>query len=146
MVNQMVVLFDVAGRRVALPTAAVQSVVELDAISPVPRAPGFVLGLAALRSSTLTAIDTAAAIGLAPGGMPQAGARMAIVDHDGHRYALAIDGIDDVAEVLAPPTPLAGEAGGGWQRVACGLIETSRGPAVLLDLAAVLAGPPAQAA
>ena len=142
----LVVIVEVAGRRAALRTAEVQSVVELETISPVPRAPTFVLGLTALRSSTLTVVDAAAAIGLPAHGLPEAGARAAIVDHAGHRYALVVDEIDDVAEALGEPTPVPGEAGPGWERVSQGLIETDRGPALLIDLGTLLAGPPLVAA
>jgi purine-binding chemotaxis protein CheW len=142
----LVVIVEVAGRRAALLTAEVQSVVELETISPVPRAPAFVLGLTALRSSTLTVVDAAAAIGLPAHGLPEAGARAAIVDHAGHRYALVVDEIDDVAEALGEPTPVPGEAGPGWERVSQGLIETDRGPALLIDLGTLLAGPPLVAA
>ncbi len=142
----LVVIVEVAGRRAALRTAEVQSVVELETISPVPRAPAFVLGLTALRSSTLTVVDAAAAIGLPAHGLPEAGARAAIVDHAGHRYALVVDGIDDVAEALGDSSPVPGEAGPGWERVSQGLIETDRGPALLVDLGTLLAGPPLVAA
>jgi purine-binding chemotaxis protein CheW len=142
----LVVIVEVAGRRAALLTAEVQSVVELETISPVPRAPAFVLGLTALRSSTLTVVDAAAAIGLPAHGLPEAGARAAIVDHAGLRYALVVDEIDDVAEALGEPTPVPGEAGPGWERVSQGLIETDRGPALLIDLGTLLAGPPLVAA
>ena len=142
----LVVIVEVAGRRAALRTAEVQSVVELETISPVPRAPAFVLGLTALRSSTLTVVDAAAAIGLSAHGLPEAGARAAIVDHAGHRYALVVDEIDDVAEALGEPSPVPGEAGPGWERVSQGLIETDRGPALLIDLGTLLAGPPLVAA
>lgn len=144
--KDLVVVLEIAGRRAALRTAQVQSVVELDAICPVPRAPHFVLGLSALRSNTLTVIDAAAAIGLAPHGMPAADARAAIVDHGGHRYALVVDEIDDVAEVLSQASPVPGEAGAGWERVSEGLIETDRGPALLIALSTLLAGPPLVAA
>ena len=142
----LVVILEIAGRRAALRTEDVQSVVELEAIQAVPRAPRFVLGLSALRSSTLTVIDAAAAIGLAPNGMPELGERAVIVDHAGHRYALVVDVIDDVAEVLSEPSPVAGEAGAGWERVSQGLIETDRGPALLVELGPLLAGPPLVAA
>jgi purine-binding chemotaxis protein CheW len=144
--SNLVVIVEIAGRRAALRTADVQSVVELDAVSRVPGAPGFVLGLTALRSSTLTVIDAAAAIGLPPHGLPEAGARAVIVDHAGHRYALVVDLIDDVAEALCDPTAVPGEAGAGWQRASEGLIETDRGPALLIALGALLAGPMAVAA
>jgi purine-binding chemotaxis protein CheW len=140
--NDLLVVMEIAGRRAAVRTSDVQSVVELEAVCPVPRAPKFVLGLTALRSSTLTVIDAAAAIGLPAHGIPQAGARAAVVDHAGHRYALVVDRIDDVAEALGAPTPVPGEAGAGWERVSQGLVETDRGPALLVDLATLLAGPP----
>jgi len=139
--NELVVILEIAGRRAALRTSEVQSVVELDTISTVPRAPCFVLGLTPLRSNTLTVIDAAAAIGLPPRGMPEPGTRAVIVDHAGHRYALVVDMIDDVAEALSDPAPVAGEAGAGWERVSEGLIETDRGPALLIALDTLLAGP-----
>ena len=139
--SNLVVMLEIAGRSAALRTAEVQSVVELDTVCCVPGAPDFVLGLTALRSSTLTVIDAAAAIGLRPHGPPETGARAVIVDHAGHRYALVVDVIDDVAEALCDPAPVPGEAGPGWQRASEGLIETDRGPALLIALATLLAGP-----
>ena len=144
--NQLVVVIEIAGRRAALRTTEVQSVVELEAICSVPGAPRFVLGLTALRSNTLTVIDAAAAIGLPPHGLPETGARAVIVDHSGHRYALVVDAIDDVAAALGDPAPVAGDAGFGWDRMSEGLIETDRGPALLISLGALLAGPPLVAA
>jgi len=144
--NQLVVMLEIGGRRAALRTSEVQSVVELDTISTVPRAPRYVLGLTALRSSTLTVIDVAAAIGLPARGLPEAGTRAVIADHGGHRYALVVDAIDDVAEVLSEPAAVPGEAGAGWERISEGLIETDRGPALLIALGTLLAGPPLVAA
>lgn len=137
----LVVLVEIAGRRAALRTGEVQSVVELEAIAAVPCAPGFVLGLSALRSNTLTVIDAAAAIGLPPHGLPKEGTRAVVVDHAGHRYALVVDAIDDVAQTSGEPVPVPGEAGKGWERVSEGLIETDRGPALLISLGALIAGP-----
>ena len=37
--NELLLIVSIAGSRVALPAAAVESVVELDALIPVPRAP-----------------------------------------------------------------------------------------------------------
>ena len=57
-----------------------------------------------------------------------------------------VDAIDDVAEAMGDPAPVAGDAGIGWERVGEGLIETVRGPALLISLGALLAGPPLVAA
>ena len=144
--TDLVLVFTLAGRRAALRTTDLYSVVEIDHVTEIPRAPGYVLGLSALRSITLTVIDAAAAIGIAAPQIPESGARAAIVDHAGHRFALVVDEIDDVAELLSQPAPVPGEAGPGWQRVSEGLVETARGPALLISLAALLAGPTAIAA
>lgn len=144
--NELALVFTLAGRRVALRTADLHSVVEIEHVTPIPSSPAWVLGLSALRSITLTVVDAAAAIGLAAPAMPDKGARSAIVNHDGHRYALVVDAIDDVAELLTEPAPVPGEAGPGWQRVSEGLVETARGPALLISLGALLAGPAEMAA
>ena len=144
--NDLVLVFTIAGRRAALRTSEVHSVVELDGLVTVPRAPAFILGLSALRSITLTVVDAAAALGLAAPSRPDVGARAAIVDHEEHRYALVVDEIDDVAERLSEPSPVPGEAGAGWHRASAGMIETGRGPALLLSLDVLLSGPAALAA
>ena len=53
----------VAGDTVALRADGIGSVVEIDAISAVPRVPPHIRGLFALRSRILTVIDSAAALG-----------------------------------------------------------------------------------
>lgn len=144
--NDLVLILEVAGRRVALRASDVHSVVELENVRPVPRAPSHVLGLTALRSNTLTVIDTAATAGVSQRRALEDGERSAIVDHGGHRYALVVDAIDDVAEALSVAGPVPGEMGSGWARVAEGLIETDRGPALLLSIDELVAGPTALAA
>jgi purine-binding chemotaxis protein CheW len=66
----------VAGERFAVPAVRIQSVIALDRVVPVPRAPGFVAGLTTLRSRTLTVIDVACSLGLA---RPEVAARFALV-------------------------------------------------------------------
>jgi purine-binding chemotaxis protein CheW len=55
--NELLLIVSIAGSRVALPAADVESVVEIDTLIPVPRAPGHLAGLSALRSRVLTVID-----------------------------------------------------------------------------------------
>ena len=55
--NELLLIVTIAGQRVALPADAVESVVELDTLIPVPRAAPHVAGLSALRSRVLTVID-----------------------------------------------------------------------------------------
>lgn len=135
----------IAGQEVALLADAIESVVELDQVTPVPLAAAHVAGLAALRSRVLTVIDSYAAIGLpAP---PATGVRHAVVvTIDGHAYGLTVDEVEDVdadgAEVLPLPPALAR----GWARIAVGLVEREGCGVLLLDPARLVAGGGALAA
>ena len=55
--NQLLLIVNIAGQMVALRADDVQSVIELDSLIAVPRAPAHIAGLSALRSRLLTVID-----------------------------------------------------------------------------------------
>src|ERR671913_140411 len=96
--NQLLLIVNIAGQMVALRAEDVQSVIELDSLIAVPRAPAHIAGLSALRSRLLTVIDCRRSLGLAASANPKAGAVAAVVMHDNHAYALLLDGVQDVAE------------------------------------------------
>lgn len=137
--NELVVLAEMAGRKCAFRAQDVDSILELGAITPVPCAPDPVVGLAAMRSQALTVIDCRKAIGEDASLYPT-GIRAAIVRVDGHSYALCLDAIDDVASVRDAPSDVPGGFGQAWNRVSHGMIETDRGPVLLLDVAAIVSG------
>ena len=138
--NDLLLLCLIAGRRAAIPAARGVSVIEIDAITPIPMAPEFIAGLTALRSQALTVVDCRIALGFEPTERI-IGNRAAVVEHEGHRYALLVDDAFDVDEALADPVPLPGGFGDGWRRAARGLVETASGPAVLVAIEALIAGP-----
>lgn len=140
--NQLLVMTQIGGRHCALPALEVQSVIDVGEVTPIPRAPEWVIGLAALRSQALTVIDCRAAIGLDLAGLAT-DHRASVVRIEGHSYALKVDVIDDVATASGALTVLPGGFGPLWDRVARGMIETDRGPVLLLDLPALIAGPAA---
>jgi purine-binding chemotaxis protein CheW len=138
----LVLVLTLAGQRVALLADEMESVVEIEAIAPVPGAAPHVAGLSALRSRVLTVIDTRASLGLGP----TESARDAVVATvDGHPYALLVDAVEDVVEG-SEPRPLGASAGPGWSRAARGAVEAEGDLMLLLDLAALVAGPQAEAA
>ena len=138
--NQLLLIVSVAGSRVAFPAARVESVVELDALSPVPRAPSHVAGLSALRSRVLTVIDCQRSLEL--GSTDLHGLReAAVVEVEGHHYALTVDAVEDVVEALSDPVPVRAAMGAGWERVGLGMIETDEGPLLLIDIDALISGP-----
>ena len=54
------------------------------------------------------------------------------------------DHVEDVVEALSEPTPVRAAMGDGWERVSQGMVETEEGPLLLVDIAALVAGPGAE--
>lgn len=131
----------IAGRRAAIPADRVLSVIEVDNLTPIPGAPAFIVGLTALRSQALTVLDCRVALGL-EASRAIAGSRAAVIEHEGHRYALLVDEAFEVAEVLSEPVPVPGGFGEGWQNAASGMVETASGPALLVSVEQIVLGPP----
>jgi len=136
--SELVVMARIGGRNTAVPAGEVRSVVDLDEIVPVPRAPAAVVGLAALRSRALTVIDTNRLVGAEPNPDPDS-RRAIVIDSGGHGYAFLVEDIADVLSFESDPKPVPGKNGPGWQRAARGVVETASGPALLLDPQALLA-------
>ena len=141
---ELLLIVRLAGQRVALPAADVESVVEIEALTPVPGAAGHVAGLAALRSRVLTVIDCLAS--LDPSRRLPADAReavMAVVD--GHPYALLVEAVEDVVESSGERQP-ASTLGSGWRRIGRATIEAEGDLLLLADVEALIAGPAREAA
>jgi purine-binding chemotaxis protein CheW len=143
--TELLLIVTIAGERITIPAADIESVVELDSLIPVPRVAAHVAGLAALRSRVLTVIDCYASLELerdADRVLKEA----IIVEADGHHYALMVDGVEDVIEVSGEVRPVRTSLTSGWRRVARGMIEVGDDLLLLVDTQALLAGPIAQAA
>jgi purine-binding chemotaxis protein CheW len=132
----------IADQQVAISADAVESVVEVDAITPVPLAAAHIAGLAALRSRVLTIIDSYAALEI--GRSPRDGILQAIVvTIDNHLYGLLVDEVVDVAAITAEPEPLHAGLSRGWANAAIGLVEHQNHALLLLDPVRIVAGPAA---
>ncbi|HEU4810157.1 MAG TPA: chemotaxis protein CheW [Sphingomicrobium sp.] len=136
--NQLLLIVRIAGERVALPAAAVESVVELDTLIPVPRAAPHVAGLSALRSRVLTVIDCKRSLDLGESDCSQGIREAAVVELDGHHYALIVDVVEDVVEAISDPSPVRAAMGEGWDRVSEGMVETEVGPLLLVDVGSLI--------
>jgi len=145
-VNELLLVVTIAGERVALPSAAVESVVELDALIPVPRAAPHIAGLSALRSRVLTVIDCMRALELGVTDCSDGIREAVVVELDGHHYALMVDTVEDVVEALSDPVPVRAAMGPGWERISEGMVETETGPLLVVDVAALIGGAEAKAA
>ena len=143
--NELLLMCVIAGRRAAIPALDVQSVIEVETITPIPGTPDFILGLTALRSQALTVIDCALAIGLDQPCVSK-DRRAAVVESGGHLYALLVDEAHDVGEARSAPMEVPGGFGEGWQRAARGMVETEAGPSLLVNVSLLVSGPLQQAA
>jgi purine-binding chemotaxis protein CheW len=144
--NELLLIVNIGEQRVALPAAAVESVVELDTLIPVPRAPPHVAGLSALRSRVLTVIDCLRSLELGVSDCSEGIREAAVVELDGHHYALIVDVVEDVVEALSDPSPVRAAMEAGWERASIGMVETETGPILLVDVAALISGVEARAA
>lgn len=139
--SELLLVATVAGQRVAFPALAVKSLIEIEKISPVPRASPHVAGLAAVRSRMLTVIDCSLSLGL-PNDVPAGVVHTAIeVEHEGHAYALLVDSVEEVSETQSERAPIMADVGQGWDRVTLGRVETDGQPLHLISAAKLIAGP-----
>ncbi len=138
--EDLLVMAQIAGRRCAFSAHDVQSVIEIGAITPVPRAPAFIAGITAMRSQALTVIDCRCAMGFDPAAW-ECDHRAIVVEVAGYSYALRIDSIEEITVAMGDTDTVPGGFGPEWSRVATGMIETRIGPALRIDLAALIAGP-----
>ncbi len=133
MIDDLLLVTTIAGRKAALRAAEVASVIEIDVLVPIPLAPQPVAGLATLRSRVLTVIDARAALGMAPDTADPRGRHAVVVEVGGHGYALLVDEVLDVTPALSDLTPARADPGDGWAAASRGMVETAAGPLLLLD-------------
>ena len=141
--TELFLIAHIAGRGVAIPTADIDSVVDIGETVAVPRAEAALRGLTALRSRVITVIDTGVALGV--GAMPDDATRAVITRVDGHFYAILVDSLEDVATFDRQPLSAGLALDGGWQRVGTGIIERDGEPLLVLDLAALVPALPVAA-
>lgn len=138
--DQSLLLVTICGERAAIDSGIIRSVVELEAVTPVPRAPEHIAGLAALRSRAMTVVDCRRSLELPPSDS-DGKALAVVVEFDEYLYALVIDAVEEVVPLDGEPGEIRTDLQPGWARSALGMLETSAGPALLLDPAQLINGP-----
>lgn len=138
----------IGGERIAVPLAHVHSLVEVPHVTPAPRAPAHILGLAAIRSQALTVIDPYIALHLPKpdaSQSPDTERQALVVEYEKCRYALLIDAVDGVTNLLGEPSATTTNMLPGWVHAGIGEIETDMGIMLLIDPAAIISGIPEMA-
>ena len=138
--SELDLAIEVGGKRAAIPAHAVQSLIVLDGLTPVPRAPAHIMGLTAVRSRVLTVVDPAQLLGM---GQSQAATdtqerHAVIMESGGHGYAMMVDAILDVTQSLGDLGPVPDDLGKGWARAASSTVETAMGPLLVIDIEELL--------
>jgi len=137
--DRSLLLVSIAGERAAIASEIIRSVVELEAITPVPRSPEHIAGLAALRSRAMTVVDCRGSLELPAA---EAGALLAVVvELEEFLYALLVDAVEEVVPFDGEPSEIRADLLPGWARAALGMVETTAGPALVLDPAKLIEGP-----
>jgi purine-binding chemotaxis protein CheW len=137
--DRSLLLVSIAGERAAIASEIIRSVVELDAITPVPRSPDHIAGLAALRSRAMTVVDCRRSLELPAA--EESALLAVVVDVEEFLYALLVDAVEEVVPFDAEPSEIRADLQPGWARAALGMIETSAGPALVVDPAELIEGP-----
>ena len=137
--DRSLLLVSIAGERAAVASEIIRSVVELDGITPVPQAPQHIAGLAALRSRAMTVVDCRRSLELPDAVEPVSLA--VVVELDEFLYALVVDAVEEVVSFDTAPSEIRADLLTGWARAALGMVETSAGPALVLDPVKLIEGP-----
>lgn len=99
--------FTSGGEWFGLPISSVFSVFTVEAFTPVPLAPPEIVGLINLRGTIVTAVSMRQRLGL-PREAKIRGALAVGIQHEGENYALIIDDVEDVIDLMPSqrlPTP-----------------------------------------
>lgn len=133
-------LFALAGSRFAVDVRSAREVAVFDEITPIPRAPRQLIGVANLRGAVLPIVDIRRLLGL-PEARPPRSVRTLVLRHDSLVVAVVVDavlGLEPFDDVMAPDDRLAARARGPRQ-FAAGWLAWAGEKLVLLDVPRLLA-------
>jgi purine-binding chemotaxis protein CheW len=138
--NELHLIARLGGQRIALSARTIDSVIEIDGLTPVPLAPPHISGLYALRSRVLTVIDGLAALDLGRTSV-ESSSPAVVVTVEGHLYGLLVDRVDEVVELEGEVARPRGALSPAWTRVVRGVVDHRGKPVLLVEEAALVAGP-----
>ena len=144
--DQQLVVFELAEEHYGVDIGAVQSIIKMEQVTVVPRAPDFVEGVINLRGTVLPVIDLRLRFGLSAKETTK-DTRIAVVEIDSTEVGMVVDGVSEVLMVsdedIEPPSPVVTTVDSafitGIAKVAAAGGEGTNGRLIiLLDLTKVL--------
>ncbi len=137
MENQLVV-FDLANEHYGVDIGAVESIIKMQEITVVPRAPRFVEGVTNLRGAVLPVIDLRKRFGL-PAEQATRETRIVVAEIGGISAGMVVDGVSEVLrvpeEAVEPPSPLVMTVDSAF---ITGIAKVNERLVILLNLSKVL--------
>lgn len=146
--ESQVIVFRAQGRELAVPIDAVERTERMPAVTPVPRCPPFLRGVASLRGGVVAVIDLEHLLGPGAQGERVAGRSLLVLAHQGRRLGVQSESLPDFVRVKASERMPAPES---QPDVYAGVLERHFEPVGILDLGKLfdlverLLGPGAQA-
>jgi purine-binding chemotaxis protein CheW len=136
--EQQLVVFDLAGESYGINIAAVESIIKIQAITQLPRAPHYVKGVTNLRGAVLPIIDLRLRFGLEAQEVSRH-TRIIIVTMGKVKVGVVVDGVsevlsvpDDAIEAIPPTVSTANSA------FLKGIVRLEQRLIILLELSKVL--------
>ena len=130
----------VGGQLFGVPVDWVQEVLREQTLTPVPRAPGSVMGLINLRGQIVTAIDLRQCLGFPERG-PDDQAMNIVVRSRGEVVSLVVDDIGDVVPVEAAPVAVPSNVPARIRAVVSGVVGHAGRSLLVLDPDAAIDSP-----
>jgi purine-binding chemotaxis protein CheW len=139
MMNNLFLIADLAGSRVAIESSLVESVVHVPEIVPAPRSDPSIAGIFALRSRVLTLIDTQFLI---TGVQQKAekGALAVVTEIGGHQYGLLVEKVHDVVAINIEQAEVSIKAPPAWRRYVTQVATYDDLLIMILDTSALVSG------
>jgi purine-binding chemotaxis protein CheW len=136
--DTQLVVFGLADEEYGVGISAVDSIIQLQAITHVPRAPAFVEGVTNLRGKVLPVVDLRKRFGL-PAGEATKESRIVVTDLHGQAVGMIVDGVSEVLrvpeEAIEPPSPIVTTVDSAFLT---GIAKVDERLIILLDLEKVL--------
>ncbi len=136
--DRQLVVFELATEHYGVDIGAVQSIIKMEPVTVVPRAPEFVEGVINLRGTVLPVLDLRLRFGLAAEETTK-DTRIVVVEIDGTEVGMVVNGVSEVLmvgeEEIEPPSPVVTTVDSAF---ITGIAKVSNRLIILLDLTKVL--------
>ena len=136
--DRQLVVFELATEHYGVDIGAVQSIIKMEPVTVVPRAPEFVEGVINLRGTVLPVLDLRLRFGLAAEETTK-DTRIVVVEIDGTEVGMVVNAVSEVLmvgdEEIEPPSPVVTTVDSAF---ITGIAKVSNRLIILLDLTKVL--------